>query len=57
MSKDKKDKKSKDGGALYQCEKCNGVSSKKGDVCHPEIADAAKLSKKERSRKPCKFRD
>ena len=56
MGKDKKDKKSKDNDTVYQCERCNGVSAKKGDICKPEKTDAEKLSKKERSRLPCKFK-
>ena len=36
MGKDKKDKKSKDNDTVYQCERCNGVSAKKGDICKPE---------------------
>lgn len=51
-----KGKKKKDGDTVYQCGRCNGVSAKKGDICKPEKTGAGKLSKKERSRLPCKFR-
>ena len=62
MGKDKKKNpdgvkhKGKKDETMYQCSNCNGVSDNKKDVCKPEKVDKKDLSKKQLSRKPCKYR-